>query len=84
VTVGEKMAWIGKKRQVVCITHLPQVAAAADRHYYVSKEVRDGRTYSRISPIEGKGRVEEIARMLGGRGEAAVKHAKELLKGGSS
>ena len=82
--VGEKMAWIGKKRQVVCITHLPQVAAAADRHYYVSKEVRDGRTYSRISPIEGKGRVEEIARMLGGRGEAAVKHAKELLKGGSS
>jgi len=81
--VGEKMAWIGNKRQVVCITHLPQVAAAGHHHYYVSKEVRDGRTYSQISPIEGKGRVEEIARMLGGKSDAALKHAKELLKGSS-
>lgn len=78
--VGEKMAWIGRKRQVLCITHLPQVAASGDRHYYVSKEVREGRTFSQISLIEGKGRVEEIARMLGGSGEAAVKHAKELLR----
>jgi DNA repair protein RecN (Recombination protein N) len=79
--VGEKMAWIGRKRQVVCITHLPQVAAAGEHHYYVSKEVRDGRTFSGIHSIEGKARVEEIARMLGGKSDAALKHAKELLKG---
>jgi DNA repair protein RecN (Recombination protein N) len=78
--VGEKMERIGKKRQVLCITHLPQVAAAATSHFYVSKEVREGRTYSQISPIEGKGRVEEIARMLGGKSDTALKHAKEMLR----
>lgn len=78
--VGEKMALIGDRRQVLCITHLPQVAAAADQHCYVSKEVREGRTFSGIHSIEGKARVEEIARMLGGKSDAALKHAKDLLK----
>ncbi|MBV9463232.1 MAG: DNA repair protein RecN, partial [Verrucomicrobiae bacterium] len=78
--VGEKMAFIGSRRQVLCITHLPQVAARASRHFQVFKEVRDGRTYSGLRELEGKARVEEIARMLGGSSESSVKYAKELLR----
>lgn len=82
VAVGEKMRQIGKKRQVLCITHLAPVAAAAGSHYLVSKEIKEGRTFSNIAPLQGKERVAEIARMLGGQGEAARKHAESLLKSG--
>ena len=82
VAVGEKMRQIGRKRQVLCITHLAPVAAAAGAHYVVNKEIKDGRTFSIIDRIEGKERVGEIARMLGGQGEAARKHAESLLKSG--
>jgi DNA repair protein RecN (Recombination protein N) len=78
--VGEKMKQIAAKRQVFCITHLPQVAAVADAHYVVSKQVKDGRTISEISLLDGKSRVTEIARMLGGQTEAARKHAAALLR----
>jgi DNA repair protein RecN (Recombination protein N) len=78
VAVGEKMRQIGAQRQVLCITHLAQVAAAGSAHYVVTKEIRDGRTISSIAPVEGKARIQELARMLGG-GPAALKHAQALL-----
>jgi len=77
--VGEKMQQIAKSRQVICITHLPQVAAPASAHFVVSKEVKSGRTISEIKVIEKKERVTELARMLGGQTEAARKHAEEML-----
>jgi DNA repair protein RecN (Recombination protein N) len=78
--VGEKMKQIAAKRQVFCITHLPQVAAVADAHYLVSKQVKDGRTISEISLLDAKSRVTELARMLGGQTDAARKHAAALLR----
>jgi DNA repair protein RecN (Recombination protein N) len=78
--VGEKMKQIAVKRQVLCITHLPQVAAPADAHYVVTKQIRDGRTVSEIALLTKKERVTELARMLGGQSDAARKHAEALLK----
>ena len=77
--VGEKMKQIAAKRQVFCITHLPQVASAADAHYVVSKQVKNGRTVSEITLLDQESRVTELARMLGGQSEAARKHAEALL-----
>ena len=78
--VGEKMKQIAAKRQVLCITHLPQVAAPADAHYVVTKQIRDGRTISEIALLTKKERVTELARMLGGQTDAARKLAGALLK----
>ena len=78
--VGEKMKQIAAKRQVLCITHLPQVAASADAHYVVTKQIRDGRTVSEIALLTKKERVTELARMLGGQTDAARKHAEAMLK----
>ena len=78
-TVGEKMVQIAKSRQVLCITHLPQVAAPAAAHFVVVKQVRGGRTVSEIEHLRGEQRLTELARMLGGQSEAARKHARELL-----
>ena len=78
--VGEKMRQIADKRQVLCITHLPQVAAAGTAHYVVSKQVKEGRTISEISLLNKKERVTELTRMLGGQTDAARKHAEALLK----
>ena len=79
-TVGQKMKQIAARRQVLCITHLPQVAAPADAHYVVTKQVRDGRTISEINLLDKKARVTELARMLGGQSDAARKHAEAMLK----
>jgi len=78
--VGEKMAQIAKQRQVLCITHLPQVAAHATQHYVVDKRVEGGRTESSITRLSDKERITELARMLGGQSEASRKHAEALLK----
>jgi DNA repair protein RecN (Recombination protein N) len=78
--VGAKMRQIGAQRQVLCITHLPPVAAAAQTHYLVTKELIDGRTISRIEPLSKAARVNELTRMLGGQTPAARKHAEALLK----
>ena len=78
--VGEKMKQIAAKRQVFCITHLPQVAAPADAHYVVTKQVKNGRTISEITLLDKKSRVTELARMLGGQSDAARKHAEALLR----
>jgi DNA repair protein RecN (Recombination protein N) len=78
--VGEKMRRLAADHQVLCITHLPQVAAAAATQFVVTKEVVQGRTHSRLTEVAGKARQEEIARMLGGKTESALKHAATLLK----
>jgi DNA repair protein RecN (Recombination protein N) len=78
--VGAKMRKLAGDHQVLCITHLPQVAAAAANHFVVTKEVTGGRTHSRLSEVAGKARNEEIARMLGGKTESALRHAATLLK----
>ena len=78
--VGAKMRTLGAEHQVLCITHLPQVAATADTHFVVTKDVTKGRTHSRLSEVAGKARTEEIARMLGGKTESALRHAASLLK----
>jgi DNA repair protein RecN (Recombination protein N) len=77
--VGEKMKQIAVKRQVLCITHLPQVAAPADAHYVVTKQVKEGRTICEIHLLDKKERVKELTRMLGGQTDAARKHAEALL-----
>lgn len=79
--IGRKMAAAGATRQVLSITHLPQVAVHGHHHLAVAKEVEDGRTYTRVRSLEGEDRVEEIARMLGGKQHAklSVDHARELL-----
>src|SRR5438046_3259514 len=78
--VGAKMQTLGRDHQVICITHLPQVAATASSHFVVSKDVMRGRTFSNLHEVAGKARQEEIARMLGGKSESALKHAASLLK----
>jgi DNA repair protein RecN (Recombination protein N) len=79
--VASKMLEIGGLRQVLCITHLPQVAAAANAHFVVRKSVVDGRTVSSLDAAEGNQREQELARMLGDRsGRAALAHARELLE----
>jgi DNA repair protein RecN (Recombination protein N) len=78
--VGEKMRQIARKRQVLCITHLPQVAAPASAHFVVAKQVKGGRTISEIGVLGQGERVTELARMLGGQTEAARKHALALLE----
>jgi DNA repair protein RecN (Recombination protein N) len=78
--VGERMRQIARNRQVLCITHLPQVAAPASAHYVANKHTRAGRTVSEITLLQPAERVNEIARMLGGQTEAARKHAQEMLK----
>jgi len=77
--VGKKMAGLGARHQVVAITHFPQVAALAARHYVVEKEVAGGRTRSRLFPVGGESRIAELVRMLGGGGESARAMAASLL-----
>ncbi len=77
--VGEKMAAIAKEHQVLCVTHLQQIAALADHHYLVEKYFDGERTKTRLTPLTGESRVDEIARMLGGDAESAKKHAREML-----
>jgi DNA repair protein RecN (Recombination protein N) len=79
--VGQLLKKLGKDCQVLCVTHLPQVAAAADHQWQVSKVAENGVTLSRIAALNGKQRVEEIARMLGGVKitDTTRKHAAEML-----
>ena len=78
--VGGKMQTLGRDHQVICITHLPQVAATASLHFVVTKDVARGRTFSNLREVTGKSRLEEIARMLGGKSDSALKLAASLLK----
>ena len=78
--VGEKMRQLGAKRQVLCVTHLPQVAAQAQAHYVVTKESQGDRTVSHIRRLDRNERVTELARMLGGQSATARRHAEALLR----
>ena len=81
-TVGRLMKQLGLDRQVLAVTHLPQVAASADQHLVVSKQLRGKSTWSTVAEVRGETRVAEIARMLGGASilGATVAHAKEMLQ----
>ncbi len=80
--VGEKIAATAADHQVLCITHLPQIASRGDHHYLIAKNVVDGRTQSTLTPLEIEGRVEEVARMLGGARVTAktLEAARELIQ----
>jgi DNA repair protein RecN (Recombination protein N) len=78
-SVGAKMRSLGAAHQVLCITHLPQVAAAASAQFVVAKQYTGDRTISHLAEVKGKARIEEIARMLGGQTESALAHARTLL-----
>ena len=79
--VGRLLKRLGQERQVLCVTHLPQVASQGNQHYQVSKRNAEGKTLSQIAALDAKARIEEIARMLGGLEITATtrKHARELL-----
>jgi DNA repair protein RecN (Recombination protein N) len=79
--VGRKMAVLGETHQIISITHLPQVASLAQRHYVVTKLVEGERTRSELREVEGEGRIAELARMLGGGEESARAHARALMAG---
>lgn len=81
VVLGDKLASLAGRCQVVCVTHLPQIAGKADAHYSVSKALEEGRTAVRVQRLEGEARVAELARMLGadGTSDAATQHAREML-----
>ena len=80
--VGEKMRAIGGRRQVIAVSHLPQIAALGDHHFLVEKTVKDGRTGSSVRALSTEERVDEIARMVGGAGdlETGRAHARSMLE----
>ena len=80
--VAEKLQAMAKVRQVLCITHLPQIAAVADGHLLIAKTEREGRTYTEVTPLDREGRKREIARIIGGAviTETTLASAEEMLK----
>ncbi len=80
--VGQKIKAISRNSQILCITHLPQIASLADNHIYVDKIVENNKTFSRIKNLDNAERIREIARMLGGdeNFEASMEHAKKLVR----
>ena len=81
-TVGKKLCALSRHHQIICITHLPQIAKFGDHHFRISKNIKDGRTATLIESLGKDERVNEIARMLGGIKitNATIDHAKEMLK----
>ena len=77
--VGEELAALSQHRQLLCISHLPQVAALGEHHYAVSKHIENEEVFGAITLVDNEERVREIGRMLGGT-PAAVSHAKALLE----
>jgi len=80
--VGRKLKAVAARQQVLCVTHLPQIAALADHHLAVRKRVEQGRTLTVVEALTGEARAEEIARMLGGETITATarQHAREMLE----
>ncbi|MBN1670620.1 MAG: DNA repair protein RecN [Kiritimatiellae bacterium] len=81
--VGQKLRGVAQGHQVLCITHLPQVAVYGETHFVVAKAVHDNRTFTTIEPLSDATRAEEIARMLGGRDltRVTLEHARQMLEG---
>lgn len=80
--VGEKMYQVSKNHQVLCITHLPQIAILSDKHYFVSKEVINGKTYTKIKILNEEEKISQVASMLGGDNvtNTTIENVKEMLK----
>ena len=80
--MGKKLKALGANNQVLCVTHLPQIASFADHHLLIEKRESDGRTRTSIRQLDAKERKEEIARMLSGAKltDASLKHAEQMLK----
>lgn len=80
--VAEKMKLIGKTHQVICVTHLPVIAAAGDANFFIEKSSKDGRTSTKVTHLDEENTIKEIARVLAGNdlSEAVLKHAEELRK----
>ena len=81
-TIGKSLRRLGKERQVLCVTHLPQVAAQGDAQWAVAKSSGKGKLSVQVTPLDRAARIEELARMLGGAAATARKHASELLDSG--
>lgn len=83
--VAEKLSSVAKNKQVLCVTHLPQLAAMGDIHLLISKSERDGRTYTTVTPLDTEGRMQELARIIGGANitENTLKSAREMLRTGN-
>ncbi len=81
--VAEKLRKLARCKQVLCVTHLPQMAALANTHMLISKSERDGRTYTTVTPLDFEGRKRELARIIGGANitETTLKSAEEMLRG---
>ena len=81
--VAEKLRSVAAHKQVLCVTHLPQLAALADTHLLIAKEERSGRTYTTVTPLELEGRKQELARIIGGTNitQTTLKSAEEMLVG---
>ena len=79
--IARKLQEVSRDRQVLCITHSPQVAAFADAHYLIEKTVESGKTYTRVTPLDRQGREAEIARIIGGEqvSELQLRNAAEML-----
>ena len=79
--VAEKLAHISRRKQVICVTHLPQIAAMADTHFHVEKRERGGRTYTAVTALDRDGRIREIARLHSGDNitDTTLKSAEEQL-----
>ncbi len=80
--VAEKLCSVSKQKQVLCVTHLPQLAALADTHFLIAKAERDGRTYTTVEPLSFEGRKAELARIIGGASitETTLQSAEEMLR----
>ena len=79
--VGQKLRSVANTKQVLCVTHLPQIAALASTHFQIAKEERNGRTYTTVTPLDLEGRKYELARIIGGANitETTLKSAEEML-----
>lgn len=82
--IAEKLKSLASHKQVLCVTHLPQLAALADTHMLIAKSEHDGRTYTTVTPLDRKGRAMELARIIGGTNitETTLKSAEEMLLSG--
>jgi DNA repair protein RecN (Recombination protein N) len=80
-TIGQKLQELSRRYQILCVTHLAQIAACAEHHYRIEKLVLDGRTVTRVEPLSGESRVDELVRMMSGSRvtDAARQHIREML-----
>jgi DNA repair protein RecN (Recombination protein N) len=78
--VGQKLWRLARQHQVLCITHLPQLAAFGEQHFHVEKQVQEGRTTTHLKLLDGQDRLVELAQMLGSLSEGTLHSARELMQ----